>query len=114
MVKQYKYALHRSIKMARHKYRDGAIVKEQFGGSDTMCMWQGLLTSQITKKKASHVGDTNTALPDELNTFFSHSKHNDSELPSSAREDNEGYVITASTEDVCGSFKCVNSCMAAS
>ena len=54
MVKQYKYDLPRLIKAARHKYRNK--VEEQFSGLDMRRMWQGLQTSTVYKKKASHVG----------------------------------------------------------
>lgn len=34
-----------------------------FSGSDTMPMWQGLITIMFYKRKASYVADTNAALP---------------------------------------------------
>jgi hypothetical protein len=48
----------------------------------------------------------NAALPDVLNTFLSRFEHNDdSELLRRDPEDNEGNILTASTENVCKSFK---------
>ena len=73
--------------MERHKYRDK--VEEQFSGSDMRRMWQELLTIM------------NAALTHELNP--SRVEHKGSELPRRAPEDNEGYVLTVSTEDV---WKC--------
>jgi hypothetical protein len=101
MVKQHKYNPHRSIMMAKHR---GAIQ-----WVNTRRMWQGLLTIMDYGKKDSHVAETNAALPEELNTFFSHFKHNDySELPRRIPEDNEDHVLAVSTKDVCKSFKWAN------
>ena len=103
MVKQYKYDLRRSIKMAKHKYRDKV---EQFSGYVA-----GASNDHGLQKETSHVADTNAALEDMLITFFSCSEYNDdSELPRRALEDNEGHVLMVSMENVCKSFKRVNPC----
>ena len=97
MVKKYKYDICRSIKIARHKYR--IKWEEQFSVSEARYMWQGLLTITYYKKKASHVADTNAALPDERGEKISRLEHNDSELLRIAPEENEGYVFIVSMED---------------
>jgi hypothetical protein len=61
-------------------------------------MWQGLLTIMDLKNKSSHVVDTNSALLDELNTFFSHFEQNNPELPRRAPVDNRSYLFTVSME----------------
>lgn len=79
IVKQYKYDIRRSIKMAKQRYRGK--VEEQISGSGMRRMWQGLLTITDYKKIARHVADNNTTLLDELNIFFSCFEQNDSSLP---------------------------------
>ena len=80
--------------MVKHKHRDKYKVEEQFSGSATRHMWQGLLMINDYKKKPRHIMVTNATLPDVINTFFSRLEYNDPELPRRAPDDNMGYTLS--------------------
>ena len=73
MVQQYNYDLHRSVKMAKHKYRDK--VERQFSCFGHEACVAGA-PSDHGLQKESHITDIYAVLLDELKTFFSHFKHN--------------------------------------
>ena len=66
--KKSRYALRRTIKQAKHRYRTK--IESYYTGPDFHRMWQGLQTITDYKGKHSHELPSDTSLPDKLNYFY--------------------------------------------
>jgi hypothetical protein len=62
-------------------------------------MWQGLQTIKAYKGKASHVADTDSSLPDKLNTFFVRFEENNTEQPTWTAATDKNCVLPISVDD---------------
>lgn len=83
-------------------------VESQFNGSDPRRMWQGLQTIPDYKGKASLIVDTDTLLPDKLNTFSARFEENNIEPPTCASSTHKDCFLSFCIADMSKSFKYVN------